>query len=88
MGAKGFWRGRQRLRCGGVLGAGGCPTECGQFWYQRGDQNQGWATESIPGADVTPDLGHMLRGGVRAGFGTPSMCFDWDIVEGGQDEKC
>ena len=38
--------------------------------------------------DVTLDLGHMLRGGLRAGLGTPPMCFDWHFMEAGQDEKC
>ena len=56
MRVKGFWRGRQRLRCGGgrgVLGAGGCPTECGQLWYQRADQNQGGPTGAVSGASPT-----------------------------------
>ena len=56
MGANGFWSGRQRLRCGGgrgVLGAGGCPTEYGRFWYQRADQKQGWATGAVSGASPT-----------------------------------
>ena len=47
---------REKLRCGGgrgVLGAGGCPTECGQLWYQRADQNQGWATGAVSGASPT-----------------------------------
>ena len=37
--------------------------------------------------DVTLDLGHMLKGGLRAGFWTPPMCFDWHFLESGQEEK-